>query len=146
MSEKFIYREKGHIHIFSLLHFAIKGLFVFFAVAADSQGNELKTIEVPLGGTVNISCEISAEAGLARFVTWYKEGQNKNLCRIDQDDKNLTREQKCTSHFCNLIINNAQRNASGTYACVVSQGHSILLMHRTRVIITGKNSSRSITQ
>lgn len=29
MSDKFIYREKGHIHIFSLLRFAIKGLFVF---------------------------------------------------------------------------------------------------------------------
>ncbi|ETE64225.1 hypothetical protein L345_10007, partial [Ophiophagus hannah] len=87
---------------------------------ADSQDNEVKTIEVPLGGTVNISCEISAEAW-ARTVTWYKEGQNKNLRKIDQDDKDLKKEKKCTSHFCNLIINNAQRNVSGTYTCIKTE-------------------------
>ncbi|XP_058034746.1 uncharacterized protein LOC131196229 [Ahaetulla prasina] len=109
------------------------GILLLVLHAADSQGNEVKTIEVPLGGTVNISCGTSA---LARFVTWYKEGQNKNLCKIDQDDNKLKGEQKCTPHFCNLIINNAQRNVSGTYTCVVSQNNRTLLMHRTRVIIT----------
>ncbi|XP_060546102.1 uncharacterized protein LOC117661135 isoform X2 [Pantherophis guttatus] len=67
-------------------------------------------------------------------VTWYKEGQN--LCKIDQDDNNLKGEQKSTSYFSNLIINNAQRNASGTYTCVVNQNYGKLPMHRTRVIIT----------
>ncbi|XP_039193053.1 uncharacterized protein LOC120305372 [Crotalus tigris] len=106
------------------------GILLLVLHAADSQGNEVKTIEVPFGGTVNISCEISDEA-LPWDVTWYKEGQNKNLCKIDQDDKNLKGEQKY-----NLIINNAQRNVSGIYICVVNQEPSILLMHRTRVIIT----------
>ncbi|KAL7984782.1 hypothetical protein Chor_003352 [Crotalus horridus] len=84
------------------------GILLLVLHAADSQGNEVKTIEVPFGGTVNISCEISDEA-LPWDVTWYKEGQNKNLCKIDQDDKNLKGEQKY-----NLIINNAQRNVSET--------------------------------
>ncbi|KAM3841426.1 uncharacterized protein M6D78_007482 isoform 1-T2 [Vipera latastei] len=110
------------------------GILLLVLHAADSQGNEVKTIVVPFGGTVNISCEISAEA-FERTVTWYKEEQNKNLHKIDQDDKNLKGDQKCTLHLCNLIINNAQRNVSGIYTCVVIQGDRIL-MHRTRVIIT----------
>ncbi|KAG8132829.1 hypothetical protein E2320_010662 [Naja naja] len=107
----------------------------FLALAADSQSNEVKTIEVPLGGTVNISCEISTKAW-SWSLTWYKEGQNKNLRKIDQDHKNLKKDQKCTSHFCNLIINNAQRNVSGTYTCIAIRQECEILMHSTRVIIT----------
>lgn len=136
-----IQRKGTHSHFLSA-SFCNKRFLCFLAVAANSQSNEVKTIEVPLGGTINISCEISASAYV---VTWYKEGQNKNLCKIDKDDNNLKREQKSTSYFSNLIINNAQRNASGTYTCVVNWNYSILLMHRTRVIITGENSSSSIT-
>ncbi|XP_026559073.1 uncharacterized protein LOC113438077 isoform X2 [Pseudonaja textilis] len=107
---------------------------LLLVLRADSQSNEVKTIEVPLGGMVNISCEISAEA-LSWSLTWYKEGQNKNLRKID--DKNWKTDQKCTPHFCKLIINNAQRNVSGTYTCIAtSQESGILPMHSTRVIIT----------
>ncbi|XP_070604642.1 uncharacterized protein [Erythrolamprus reginae] len=113
------------------------GILLHVLHATDSWGNEVKTTEVPLGGTVNISCEISSELVLASLVTWYKEGQNKNLCKIDQDNKNmLGSEKRCTPQFCNLIINNAQRNDSGTYICIVSEKHRILPMQRTRVIIT----------
>lgn len=137
-----IQRKGTHSHFLST-SFCNKRFLCFLAVATNSQGNEVKTIEVPLGGTVNISCEISD--ALARVVTWYKEGQNKNLCKIDQDDNNLKGEQKSTSYFSNLIINNAQRNASGTYTCVVKRKSSILSIDRKRVIITGENSSSSIT-
>ncbi|XP_032082771.1 uncharacterized protein LOC116515006 [Thamnophis elegans] len=111
------------------------GILLLVLHAADSQSNEVKTIEVPLGGTVNISCETST-VSFTWIVTWYKEGENRNLGKIDQDDKKLKRESKCTSHFCNLIINNAQRKVSGIYTCVEHQEANILLMHRTRVIIT----------
>lgn len=137
-----IWREETHSYFLSA-SFCNKRFICFLAIAADSQGNEVKTIVVPFGGTVNISCEISAEA-FEWTMTWYKEGQNKNLFKIDQDDKNLKGDQKCTLHLCNLIINNAQRNVSGIYTCVVTQEDRIL-MHRTRVIITGENSSILIT-
>ncbi|XP_063156236.1 uncharacterized protein LOC134494914 [Candoia aspera] len=98
------------------------GILLLVLHTADSQGNKVETVVVPLGGTVNISCKISAEA-LARTMTWYKEGHSENLCKIDQAAENLKGEEKCSSHLCNLIINNAQRNDSET----LKPNHSILV-------------------
>ncbi|XP_053134570.1 uncharacterized protein LOC128337515 isoform X2 [Hemicordylus capensis] len=93
-----------------------------------------------LGKGVQISCQLPS-GSYTWTVTWYKEGQDKTLHKIEPGSKYSTPERKDAGQVYNLLISDVQRDDSGVYYCAASINEKFRIMSGTKLVV--RDTSRS---